>query len=177
MVWFGRVALLDISNCFVVNCSLFATKSSGIVEEEPRAVFLHLFRGGHFLSFSAFSGWLLEHNGIRFLNGNNLTVTLSKNLALFLSNFLTKLWLKSNFCQTFCYFLQMIGVWQTVLDNLWNSHTMFWILSEIPTQILWHRHEHCKNWRLFLETNLTLWINQQQSWRKKNAELKCLRFF
>ena len=30
------------------------------VEEEPRAVFLHLFRGGHFLSFSAFSGWLLE---------------------------------------------------------------------------------------------------------------------
>ena len=30
------------------------------VEEEPRAVFLHLFRVGHFLSFSAFSGWLLE---------------------------------------------------------------------------------------------------------------------
>ena len=43
-----------------MNCSLFATKSPGIVEEEPRAVFLHLFRGGHFLSFSAFSGWLLE---------------------------------------------------------------------------------------------------------------------
>ena len=34
---------------FVVNCSLFATKSSGIVEEEPRAVFLHLFRGVVFL--------------------------------------------------------------------------------------------------------------------------------
>ena len=26
------------------------------------------------------------HNGIRFLNGNNLTVTLSKNLALFLTH-------------------------------------------------------------------------------------------
>ena len=30
------------------------------VEEEPRAVFLHLFRVGHFLSFSAFSGCWVE---------------------------------------------------------------------------------------------------------------------
>ena len=45
--------------CFVVKSSLFATKSSGIVEE-PRAVFLHLFRVGHVLSFPAFSGWLVE---------------------------------------------------------------------------------------------------------------------
>ena len=58
MVRFGRVVLVDLY-FFVVNSSLFATKSSGIVEE-PRAVFLHLFRVGHFLSFSAFSGWLLE---------------------------------------------------------------------------------------------------------------------
>ena len=43
----------------VVKSSLFATKSSGIVEE-PRAVFLHLFRVGHVLSFPAFSGWLVE---------------------------------------------------------------------------------------------------------------------
>ena len=43
----------------VVKSSLFATKSSGIIEE-PRAVFLHLFRVGHFLSFSAFSGWWVE---------------------------------------------------------------------------------------------------------------------
>ena len=52
MVRFGRVVLVDLY-FFVVNSSLFATKSSGIVEE-PRAVFLHLFRVGHFLSFSAF---------------------------------------------------------------------------------------------------------------------------
>ena len=43
-----------------MNCSLFATKSSGIVEEEPRAVFLHLFRGVVFLSFSVFSGGWFE---------------------------------------------------------------------------------------------------------------------
>ena len=30
------------------------------VEVEPRAVFLHLFRGVHFLPFSAFSGWWVE---------------------------------------------------------------------------------------------------------------------
>ena len=41
--------------CFVVKSSLFATKSSGIVEE-PRAVFLHLFRVGHFLSFFSIFG-------------------------------------------------------------------------------------------------------------------------
>ena len=50
-----------ISSFFMVKAALFcSTYSPSIVEEEPRAVFLHLFRGVVFLSFSAFSGRWFE---------------------------------------------------------------------------------------------------------------------
>ena len=45
----------------MVKALFCSTYSTSIVEEEPRAVFLHLFRGGVvFLSFSAFSGRWFE---------------------------------------------------------------------------------------------------------------------
>ena len=45
---------------FMVKALFCSTYSTSIVEEEPRAVFLHLFRGVVFLSFSAFSGRWFE---------------------------------------------------------------------------------------------------------------------
>ena len=45
-----------ISSFFMVKALFCSTYSTSIVEEEQRAVFLHLFRGVVFLSFSAFSG-------------------------------------------------------------------------------------------------------------------------
>ena len=44
----------------MVKALFCSTYSTSIVEEEPRAVFLHLFRGVVFLSFSAFSGRWFE---------------------------------------------------------------------------------------------------------------------
>ena len=44
----------------MVKALFYSTYSTSIVEEEPRAVFLHLFRGVVFLSFSAFSGRWFE---------------------------------------------------------------------------------------------------------------------
>ena len=49
-----------ISSFFMVKALFCSTYSTSIVEEEPRAVFLHLFRGVVFLSFSAFSGRWFE---------------------------------------------------------------------------------------------------------------------
>ena len=49
-----------ISSFFLVKALFCSTYSTSIVEEEPRAVFLHLFRGAVFLSFSAFSGRWFE---------------------------------------------------------------------------------------------------------------------
>ena len=44
----------------MVKALFCSTYSTSIVEEEPRAVFLHLFRGVVFLSFAAFSGRWFE---------------------------------------------------------------------------------------------------------------------
>ena len=44
----------------MVKALFCSTYSTSIVEEEPHAVFLHLFRGVVFLSFSAFSGRWFE---------------------------------------------------------------------------------------------------------------------